>query len=67
MRTSSSIQSDVDDSAGGELKAACELVVRELVDGVQHGFFKMTVTVATVQAKKKEITVEAGKSNRFIV
>ena len=51
---------------GGELKAACEHIVRELVDGVRHGFFEMTVTVETMQAKKKSITIKAGKSYRFI-
>jgi hypothetical protein len=52
---------------GGELKAACEHMARELVDGVQHGFFEMIVTVEMMQSKKKCITIKAGKSHRFIV
>ena len=51
----------------GGLKAACEHVARELVEGVQHGFFEMVVTVEMIQSKKKCITIKAGKSHRFIV
>ena len=41
-------------------------MVRELHEGVRHGFFEMTVTVETLQAKKRCITIKAGKSYRFI-
>jgi len=51
----------------GGLKAACEHMSRELVEGVQHGFFEMVVTVEMIQSKKKCITIKAGKSHRFIV
>jgi hypothetical protein len=53
--------------AGGELKQACEHIVRELMDGVRHGFSEMTVKVETMQSKKKSVTIVAGKSYRFIV
>jgi hypothetical protein len=49
------------------LKAACERMSRELVEGVQHGFFEMVVTVEMTQSKKKCITIKAGKSYRFVV
>ena len=67
MHDLNTIQFDAGEPAGGELKAACEHVVRELVDGVRHGFFEMTVTVETMQSKKKSVTIKAGKSHRFIV
>jgi hypothetical protein len=67
MREATSIQSEADASEGGELKAACEHMARELVDGVRHGFFEMTVTVEMMQSKKRFITIKAGKSYRFIV
>ena len=67
MRDFNTIQLDAVESGGGELKAACEHVVRELVDGVRHGFFEMIVTVETGQSKKKSITIKAGKSHRFTV
>ena len=51
---------------GGELKSACEHIVRELLDGVKHGFFEMTITVETVRSKKKCITIKGGRSHRFI-
>lgn len=67
MREAKSIESEVDAAEGGELKAAREHMARELVDGVRHGFFEMTVTVEMMQSKKQFITIKAGKSYRFIV
>ncbi len=67
MPEPTSIQSEADASEGGELKAAREHMARELLDGVRHGFFEMTVTVEMMQSKKRFITIKAGKSYRFIV
>jgi hypothetical protein len=67
MRELNSIQIDTDPSNNGNLKAACEHMVRELVDGVRHGFFEMKVIVDMMQSKKRCITIKAGKSYRFIV
>jgi hypothetical protein len=67
MREATSIQTDAVASEGGELNAACEHMARELLDGVRHGFFEMTVTVEMMQSKKRCITIKAGKSYRFIV
>jgi hypothetical protein len=50
-----------------ELGAACERMVRELMSGVKHGFFEMTVIVETAPTKKTTITIKAGKSYRFVV
>ena len=66
-RNLKAIQLDVGEPAGGELTEACEHIVRELLDGLGHGFFKMTIAVEKVQSSKTSITVEAGKSTRFVV
>jgi hypothetical protein len=49
------------------IDAASEHILRELKDGVQHGFFRMEVTVEVIPAKKKCITVRSGKSYRFVI
>jgi hypothetical protein len=67
MRDFNTIQLETGEPTGGELKAACEHVVRELVNGVRHEFFEMVVTVEIVQSKKKSITIKAGRSHRFTV
>jgi hypothetical protein len=67
MREATSIQTDAVGSEGGELNAAREHMARELLDGVRHGFFEMTVTVEMMQSKKRFTTIKAGKSYRFIV
>lgn len=60
------IQLNLDEPVGGELTEACEHIVRELLAGVHHGFFRMTIIVEKVQSNKTSITVEAGKSVRFV-
>jgi hypothetical protein len=67
MRDLHMIDFDTGEPAGSELKAVCEHIMREFLDGVGHGFFEMTITVETGQAKKKSITIKSGKSHRFIV
>jgi hypothetical protein len=67
MHDSNAVQFDASESAGGELKLACEHMARELIEGVRHGFFEMSVTVEMMQSKKRCITVKAGKSYRFVV
>jgi hypothetical protein len=52
MHSLSDIRMDVE-CAGGELQAACELMIRELVEGVRHGFFEMNIRVEITQSKKK--------------
>jgi hypothetical protein len=66
MRDFNDMQIDAESSSGG-LRAACEHMTRELVEGVHHGFFEMLVTVEMMQSKKKCITIKAGKSHRFVV
>ena len=66
MRDLDNIEFAASESGSGELKSACEHIVRELLDGVKHGFFEMTITVETVRSKKKCITIKGGRSHRFI-
>ena len=61
------IQLETGEPTGGQLKVACDHVVRELVSGVKHGFSEIVITIETVQSKRKSITIKAGKSHRFIV
>ena len=50
-----------------ELRTACELMTRKLIDGVRHGFFEMNIKVEMTQSKKRSITIVSGKSDRFVV
>jgi hypothetical protein len=61
------LQLDVGEPTDSEFAAACEHIVRDLLEGVRHGFFKMTISVEREQSNKTSITIEAGKSFRFIV
>jgi hypothetical protein len=64
--TSSANQIEGTTCPGGQMQEACEHMTRELVEGISHGFFEMTVTVEMMQSKKRCITIKAGKSRRFI-
>jgi hypothetical protein len=67
MRDLNDLQTDDGTSSGGQLMAACQHLTNELVDGVRHGFFEMTVSVEIMQSKKRRIIVKAGKSRQFII
>jgi hypothetical protein len=60
-------QIELGPSAGRQLQDACEHLVRELIEGIRHGFFEMTVAVEIGPSKKRRITVKAGKSYQFLV
>jgi hypothetical protein len=60
-------QDEIGEADGNPLQEACEQMARQLIDGVKHGFFEMTVEVETVQSKKRRITIKAGKSYQFVV
>jgi hypothetical protein len=64
MRTNSETETV---SLDNQLQAACEHMTREVVAGVNHGFFEMNVKVEKLQSKKTSITVTSGKSHRFVV
>jgi hypothetical protein len=67
MRDLNDPHTDYGTSSGGQLMAACEHLTNELVEGVRHGFFEMTVFVEMMPSKKRRIIVKAGKSYQFII
>jgi hypothetical protein len=67
MREQIGCQDEIGEADGNPLQEACEQMARQLIDGVKHGFFEMTVEVETVQSKKRRITIKAGKSYQFVV
>jgi hypothetical protein len=60
-------QIELGEPADDELKAACEHIAHKVVDGVHHGFAKITIVIEKVQSNRTSITVESGKSFRFVV
>lgn len=49
------------------LDEAMERLLREVRDGLRHGFFELTVTGEIVKGGRRGLTIKAGKSHRFTI
>ena len=50
-----------------QFKETERTIVQLLSDLVSHGYFKMEITGSVIKQGKREVTIEAGKSFRFII
>jgi len=50
-----------------QLEQARECLIREIDDGLRHGYFDLAVTCETVNGKKRRLTIKAGKNHRFTI
>lgn len=55
------------DSNKSQLDRARDCLIREVDDGLRHGFFDLAVTCETVNGKKRRLTIKAGKNHRFTI
>jgi hypothetical protein len=53
------------DSNKSQLDRARDCLIREVDDGLRHGFFDLAVTCEMVNGKKRRLTIKAGKNHRF--
>jgi hypothetical protein len=49
------------------LDQVLERLTREVLDGLRHGFFELTIECAIVKGAKRVLTIKAGKSHRFTI
>lgn len=49
------------------LNQAMDRLSREVIDGLQHGFFELTVSCEIVNGKKRGLTIKAGKNHRYTI
>jgi hypothetical protein len=38
-----------------------------VIDGLKHGFFEISIACATVNGKKRQLIIRAGKSHQFMI
>ena len=50
-----------------ELDVALNLIANEIRDGLRHGHFDLAVRGETGNARKRFLTIKAGKSHRFCI
>jgi len=44
-----------------------ERLIQIFVEGLRHGHFRCTISIAIGKANRRELVIEAGKSHRFTV
>ena len=50
-----------------QLDQAKECLIREVDDGLRHGFFDLTISCEMVNGKRRRLTIKAGKNHRFTI
>ena len=50
-----------------QMKEAMECLIREVEDGLYHGFFEYALICQLVKGKKRRFTIKAGKEFQFTI
>jgi hypothetical protein len=52
---------------GRQLREALDRLEGLVVDGLQHGFFDLSITCEVGNGGKRHLVIRAGKSHKFII
>lgn len=58
---------DTHGNAGCSLTDVIELIRQEICKGAKHGFYNMGVEVEVVKGDRRQFTIRAGRSWRFVL
>jgi hypothetical protein len=58
---------DVGRSGGPQFREALGCLEQVLVEGVQHGHFRCTISCAISKGNRRDLVIEAGKSHKFTI
>jgi hypothetical protein len=61
------IQSDAGRSGGPQIRDALARLEQVVLDGLQHGYFRCTVSSIIGKGNRRELVIEAGKSHKFTI
>ena len=50
---------------GQRVREALAQLERVVVEGLQHGFFRCSITCAIEKGGRRDLVIEAGKSHKF--
>jgi hypothetical protein len=50
-----------------QMEKARECLIREIDEGLRHGFFDLRVVCEMINGKKRRLTIKAGKNHRFTI
>ena len=51
----------------GECNRALQKLEQLVLDGLRHGYFDCTVSIETINGKKRRLLIKAGRSYNFII
>ena len=54
-------------SCGPQLREALDQIGQIVLDGLNHGHFRATVSSAVGKGNRRELVIEAGKSHKFTI
>jgi hypothetical protein len=54
-------------SGAPQVRAALSRLEQVVLDGLQHGHFRCTVSSAIGKGNRRELVIEAGKSHKFTI
>ena len=52
---------------GPQIREALARLEQVVLDGLQHGHFRCTISSAIGKGNRRELVIEAGKSHRFTI
>ena len=58
---------DVGRSGGQQIREALARLEQVVLDGLQHGHFRCTISSAIGKGNRRELVIEAGKSHKFAI
>jgi hypothetical protein len=58
---------DVSKSGGPQFREALERLIQIFAEGLRHGHFRCTISIAIGKANRRELVIEAGKSHKFTI
>ena len=50
-----------------ELRQALQKLESEVLEGLGHGFFELSVSCEVIKDGKRRLTIKAGKSYQFVI
>jgi len=58
---------DKSHAAECEMERALRRLESEVREGLEHGFFDLSITCEVIKEGKRRLTIKAGKSYRFVI
>ena len=54
-------------TGGPQFREAVDCLGQIVLDGLRHGHFRCVISIGVGNGKKREFTIEAGKSHKFTI